>query len=522
MPRLLTSHAAQRYGTRSVKPLELFGLVILSLTAMVWGLTLIGGHPNLQVQEYMLLLGLYGVASAMFVIPRVRANSTRLFDLPVFMTLVAFFRFGLIPLYFFFHPELRLRGYLKEPGLFTQALFYFVLGMIAFWVGSALVPLVGETREETGNREPRIPAINGVVEDDKVLRWAVRIYLVIIAVRMYLLHNHLYSYTTESWDLYYQNIASLQVANVIHQFGPFVMVITAVEAYFHPYDLRRKTLFYVLFASECLWGLISGMKTTFLQGFVMVGVVRCLAERRVRARWLVTPVVLLVLIYPLHNQYRLLLKGKGMQVSTLAEAGKVGWLAITNTLDQTQSMGDWFGGGSDSSLARLDLLQSVAAIVHLGNATDSIRTRDHWWMLPIYLFIPRLIWPSKPVQNMGGDFSVVLGEDPHTASSPTYAGDAYLEFGLPGIIVCMLVLGIFTQWLTRFGTCTLSKRRLFVFASMFLIAVDMDDDVFGYWTGVLKYLVMISLVGWFIYRPPRRSPRLFFRPTASSSHQSSA
>jgi len=519
MPGLLTSHAKQRYGTRSVRPLELFGLVILSLAAVVWGLTLIGGQPNLQVQEYLLLLGLYGVASAMFVIPRVRANSTRLFDLPVFMTLVAFFRFGLIPLYFFYHPELRLHGYLKDPGLFTQALFYFVLGMIAFWVGSALV---GETREKTGNREPRIPAVGPVVEDDKVLRWAGTLYLVIITVRAYLLHEHLFSYTTESWDLYYQNIASLQVANVIHQFGPFVMVVTAVEAYFHPYDLKRKTFFYVFFASECLWGLISGMKTTFLQGFVMVGVVRCLAQRRLRARWLVTPVLLLVLIYPFHNQYRWLLKGKGMQVSSLAEAGKVGWLAVTNTLEQTRGVSDWLGGGSESSLARLDLLQSIAAIVHLGNLTDSIRTRDHWWMLPIYLFIPRLIWPSKPVQNMGGDFSFVLGEDPHTASSPTYVGDAYLEFGLPGIIVCMLVLGIFTQWLTRFSTRTLSKRHLFVFASMFLIAVDMDDDVFGYWTGVLKYLVMISLVAWFVYRPPRRSHRLFFRPTATGPHQSSA
>jgi len=90
MPGWSTSPAARQSGTRSpVRSLELLGLVIVSLAAVFWGFSVIEGKPGLQMEQYTLLLGFYGMASAMFVIPRFRADSSRLFDLPVFITLTA-------------------------------------------------------------------------------------------------------------------------------------------------------------------------------------------------------------------------------------------------------------------------------------------------------------------------------------------------------------------------------------------------------------------------------------------------
>jgi hypothetical protein len=501
----------------AVRPRELLSLVILSLAAAIWGFSLIEGKSEIQVQEYLLLLGLYGLASGMFVIPRVRANSTRLFDLPVFITVVAFLRFGLIPLYFFFHPELRIHGFLNDPALFTQALFYLIVGMVAFWLGSILV---GSGKGVGENTESSVPGVTDMAKDTRPLVWATGLYLVATATKIYLLYSHMYSFTG-SLDIYQQNLAWMQVLAVVSQFGSPALVMAAVDAYSHPHDRMRKRFFHVLFASECFWGLLSGMKTFLLQNFILVGLVSSLVQRRLRLKWILTPPLMLLLIYPFHNRYRALIRAGGEEVTSVGSAMTVGWQAVTNTVEQTQSVGDWLGSGSDSSLARLDLLQSVATIVHIGALADSMRTRGYWWMLPIYPFIPRLVWPSKPAETMGKDFSIVLHEDPNSASSPTYVGDAYLEFGLAGVVVCMLVLGMFCKWLTRLGTSLLSKRHLFVFVSMFLIAIDMDDDVFGYWTGVIKYLAMISLVAWLVYRPSAGGSRFASRRPAASPQRSS-
>ena len=509
MPGWSTSPAARQSGTRSpVRSLELLGLVIVSLAAVFWGFSVIEGKPGLQMEQYTLLLGFYGMASAMFVIPRFRADSSRLFDLPVFITLTALLEFGLVPLYrFFFQPEEGRDAYLADPGLLTQALFYVVLGMIAFWVGSTFMRSRGDATRNAGSGT-FAGASSG--ENDSVLGWLGVIYLTSTAVRIYLLRSNLYAYNA-SIELHFQNLATVQVLLVMTQFATFALAIAAVEAYWHPHDQKRKILFYILFASECFWGLLSGMKASLIQDLLLVALISSVVQRRLRARWMVAPLLMLILIYPFNNQYRNLVRGEGMTVTSLDSAARVGSLALVNATEHTRSLSDWFGGGSVSSLNRLDLLRYVAGLVHYGPSADPLRTRDHWWMLPVYPFIPRLVWASKPLEDFGQKFSILLNADPNSCASPTYPGDAYLEFGVGGVVVCMLVLGIFCEWLTRLRNGTLSKRRLFLFAMMFLFTGDLEVDVFSFWTAIIKYLTILSLVAWFIYRQRRPSSRLLFR-----------
>ena len=107
------------------------------------------------------------------------------------------------------------------------------------------------------------------------------------------------------------------------------------------------------------------------------------------------------------------------------------------------------------ALTRLDLLTSVAQVLSLGTRASMVRGDVQWWMLPFYPFVPRFLWPSKPVLNESGWFTVALrggSGNPATigsATAVTYPGDLYLQFGLLGIPVGMFVLGIIAQWFTN-------------------------------------------------------------------------
>src|SRR5437588_12444062 len=86
--------------------------------------------------------------------------------------------------------------------------------------------------------------------------------------------------------------------------------------------------------------------------------------------------------------------------------------------------------GIDHTLQRMDLLTSVAEVLALGSRASMLKGDERWWMLPFYPFIPRFLWPSKPILDKGARFSLALGNPETTATAITYPGDLYLQFGL--------------------------------------------------------------------------------------------
>jgi len=324
-----------------------------------------------------------------------------------------------------------------------------------------------------------------------------------------------------SFEAYDQNLAALQVLGGVEHLGNYALILAAIEYYSQPSDQRRRFLFYAVLALESVWGLVSGMKGVFMWSFLVVILVSSRIRQRLRIAGLLGLVLLLILLYPLSERYRLIVRAEGAEVGSLSAARDAGERALSSSVAQTSGITGWLEGGADSTIRRLGVLEGVAAVIYLGPAGDSLRTRELWWMVPLYPFIPRFVWASKPSQDIGRRFSIALGIDPKTGTSITYPGDAYLEFGVLGVIISMLVLGVFSQWLSaRSGT--LSARRLFIFVANFWVTVDLEGDIFSYWTVVIKSLAITSVIAWLVYRPRRLPPVPSFRRTAAVARRGSA
>jgi len=70
-------------------------------------------------------------------------------------------------------------------------------------------------------------------------------------------------------------------------------------------------------------------------------------------------------------------------------------------------------------------------------------------LLPIFTwFVPRAFWPNKPQVSIGGWFAeVILGWSPGGGEAAiTLPGDLYYNFGIPGVILGMLLLGLFLRF----------------------------------------------------------------------------
>src|SRR5579863_4529068 len=81
---------------QTLRPLHAVVLAILSLGTLLWAIAILGGGSHLEDEEFLLLAAVFGGLSLCFVIHRLRGNLVRIFEIPVFITIVVFIRFGLV------------------------------------------------------------------------------------------------------------------------------------------------------------------------------------------------------------------------------------------------------------------------------------------------------------------------------------------------------------------------------------------------------------------------------------------
>jgi hypothetical protein len=307
------------------------------------------------------------------------------------------------------------------------------------------------------------------------------------------------------------------VVNSISQLGTVALVVAGIEKYRKRSNPTWNVVFWGIFCVEILWGAISGMKGSLFQNCMVVALVSSLIQRKLNLRWLVLPFFGLILLYPVSDAYRGLVRGRGAEgVTSFAGAASTGRMAFQDATRETEGGGGLWQSGLEHTLGRFDLLTSVAGILTLGPRASMVKGDVHWWMLPIYPFVPRFIWPSKPVLDEGGRFTMALSGARSLSSDyamgvsstgVTYAGDLYLQFGLLGIPPGMFLLGLVAQLLSNRMSGPVERQAIFVYTGVFLFGFPLESDAFLVWASLIKLLAILYLMSWIIYGPRRRPPK---------------
>ena len=86
-----------------------------------------------------------------------------------------------------------------------------------------------------------------------------------------------------------------------------------------------------------------------------------------------------------------------------------------------------------------------------------------------WAFVPRLLYPDKPIITPGVDYQIRLtGTDIGGSAAPGYWADGYWNYGWFGVVFVSLVLAAFFAWFTQFNIQALTTGSLFLFPLMFM------------------------------------------------------
>jgi hypothetical protein len=189
--------------------------------------------------------------------------------------------------------------------------------------------------------------------------------------------------------------------------------------------------------------------TVLTQGFLGYGTM-ALALVLVFVAHFVRPRALLVICYLLIGYVGLSFYTAYMRDRTEIRAEVWGGKPLSDRLDQfaeTVRTIEWFDPTDRQHLKSVDgrLNQNAlvgAAVVHLSHSSDFAHGETIWQA--ILGFIPRAVWPNKPVSGGSGDLvsrftGLHFGEGTSVGIGPVM--EFYANFGTWGIVIGFLILG---------------------------------------------------------------------------------
>jgi hypothetical protein len=459
----------------------------------------LGGDSHIAFRFTMLAIAYIAIAVLFLVGYNLRSIS--IFQLPVFVTLLAVAEFGLAPLFDSGVGRPLDPGAPSDQQVLFRALVLVTVGMSLFWLGCRSV---GRRRIEA---QPlaRPQALAATREaSSRTLRWAIVLFLIGFSANAYLLKSGLAStWYTQSWDTYFSNLPLAQPLNFIAQFGTYALVIVSLQRFGRGSTPATNVWFWIIFLSQCLWGVVSGMKLLLLLNPFLVALIMSFRGRKYPRKLIFATLLGVTAIYPFFEAYRAILRGtEGLSITNLPEASRAVKEAVTDAAGNSPDLGTWLSVGWQSTVSRFDELQTIGAVLSLEGSGARLGTGARVWMIPFYPFVPRMIWPNKPVFDTSIRLSEALGYGAYTATNVTYPADLYREFGGIGVLLGMFLWGVAAQAFTNYAYHG-ADHRLFIYAAAFLDAGHIERDLYSFWTGLVKSLLVLSIVAWAVYRPVR-------------------
>lgn len=261
---------------------------------------------------------------------------------------------------------------------------------------------------------------------------------------------------------------------------------------------RRRYLMVLVVAAiivEMMLGFVADMKGEVFLGLILVLLTKFLIGGRVPKVRAAILLVAIAALFPILQANRVV---RGEYNINHAQAAQ----AIIEVFKRALTEKSAASSGPEraqSFVERSSLKGSVDLIVtHTGH---DVSFQNGYTFIPMLTaFIPRILWPNKPDVETGRVMNrvfLIAPDQPGTYISPSHLGEFYWNFGWPGSVLGMSLVGLLFGYVG--ARCDLSKsvtltRLLFVIVTIKLLVLGQESSIATQYTMWLRSMVAVWLM----------------------------
>lgn len=328
--------------------------------------------------------------------------------------------------------------------------YYTVLALAAMWFGyrMRLSQKIGRALGAS------FPVSRGTsVKRDAIIGMMV----IAIAARSYQLSIGIYGYVASAENLA-ANASISQYLAMASRLGLLALALAALQTN-RPGGQRMDKLMMVLLVVEVAFGFLSGFKGAVLTPMIVVILCRYMAGRGISRSHVLAGVLLLSLAYAVIEPFRQSYNAQG-------RGGVSDFASVATMLVASDSISE------GDPLTAVSLFQQVAMRTNLSNigahgidyaddparhSSDDPSFLQNILMSPAMAFIPRAVWPSKPLADSGLWFThQVLGKQINSSTAMGPVSFLYMAGGVTAIVVFFLIIGMMQRalfvWFNPFAS----------------------------------------------------------------------
>jgi hypothetical protein len=222
---------------------------------------------------------------------------------------------------------------------------------------------------------------------------------------------------------------------------PLAVAAASVRAYRRP-RLGTWVTLAVIFTGAIIVGAVSGGKTSFVVAVIAVIIPRTMIGRRLPAGVIAAAIAFfLLIVIPFNQAYRATARG----AVTLSTSEAVATApAIASEVLASDFSPSVLGRSVNYLAQRVRTIDSPAIIMQRTPSQIPYSSPGQLAISPVVDLIPRILWPGKPILDVGYQMSQEYYQLPaqvYTSSDITPEGDLYRHGGWIAVIAGMLLIG---------------------------------------------------------------------------------
>lgn len=257
---------------------------------------------------------------------------------------------------------------------------------------------------------------------------------------------------------------------------PLAVATAAMRAYQTRLPSARAALA-ALFACAVVTGALAGGKTSFIVVILAVAIPRAMMRGRFPAGLLVVAVAFFLLaVIPFNQAYRAVARGQAMLSTQQAVAAAP---AIAGQILADDLSPSALGQSAGYLAQRIRTIDSPAIIMQRTPGQIPFRNPGQLAVSPVIDLVPRILWPGKPVLDVGYQMSQEYYQLPpqaYTSSDITPEGDLYRHGGWVVLVVGMFLMGCGVRVLDEVADLGRSMHGAFLIILLFPGIVQAGDD----------------------------------------------
>ena len=257
---------------------------------------------------------------------------------------------------------------------------------------------------------------------------------------------------------------------------PLAVAVAALRAYRTRRPSAWATLA-VLFAGAIVAGAVAGGKTSFLVAVLAAAIPRTMVRGRIPAGLLAATVAFfLLVVIPFNQDYRAVARGEVM-LSTrqaVAAAPAIAGQVLASDLSPAVLV-----QSADYLAQRIRTIDSPAIIMQRTPGQIPYSSPGQLAVSPVIDLVPRILWPGKPVLNVGYQMSQEYYQLPpqvYTSSAITPEGDLYRHGGWVVLIAGMFLLGCAARLVDEVADLRRGAHGMFLIILLFPGLVQAATD----------------------------------------------